>query len=371
MHASGLGIITDVNQRVLVAMSGGVDSSVAALLLLRAGYEVVGMTAELYGAESAAGPCCGLEGIPSARGVCDVLGIAHHTVDLTAQFERQVIERFIGGYRAGITPNPCADCNRFIKFELFFDTARELDCELIATGHHARILPQSGSGRQPLLAVATDRGKDQTYFLACIGPERLERVRFPVGEYTKPQVRALAAEAGLPSARRSESQDVCFLANSVGIRELMLWHTGGEPRSGEIVDEQGRVLGEHPGIEHFTIGQRKGLGLGGGSEGLVVHRLLADSNMVVVAQQDAHPVACIQLVEFIDLAPGRWESGGTYAVRARYNQQPWPAQVQVNGNEVAVLPETEQYNLAAGQWLVGYRDDIVLFAGIMQGLDYR
>lgn len=353
-------------------MSGGVDSSVAALLLQRAGYEVIGMTAELYGDESAAGPCCGLEGIPSAKGVCEVLGIPHQRVDLTAEFERQVIERFIDGYRAGQTPNPCADCNRFIKFELFFDVARDLGCELVATGHYARLLPHPAAddGRQ-LLAAAVDQEKDQTYFLACIAPERLARVRFPVGEYTKSQVRELAAEAGLPSAHRSDSQDVCFLANSVGIRELMLWHSGTEPRPGAIVDEGGRVLGEHQGIEHFTIGQRRGLRLGGGSEGLVVHRLEAGTNTVVVAQQDAHPVVRIRLADFVNLAAGLWESDRIYAVRARYNQQVWPARVQVNGAEATVIPQVEQFSLAAGQWLVGYQNGVVLFAGTMQAIEYR
>jgi len=349
-------------------MSGGVDSSVAALLLKRAGYDVVGMTAELYGDTSAAGPCCGLEGIPSAQGVCEVLGVEHHRVDLTEQFERQVIERFINGYRAGHTPNPCADCNRFIKFDLFFDVARQLGCDYVATGHHARLLPPPSAYHWPRLAVAADRGKDQTYFLACIEPERLRRLRFPVGHYTKPQVRALAAQAGLPSAQRQESQDVCFLSNSVGIRELMLWHAASEPRTGPIVDEEGRVLGEHPGIEHFTIGQRKGLRLGGGSEGLVVHRLEAETNTVVVAPQEAHPAARIALSDFNDLAPGLWQFGETCLVRARYNQQPWPALVLSHDGQAMIEPASEQYSLAEGQWLVGYRDDVVLFGGVMTGI---
>ena len=197
-------------ERIMVAMSGGVDSSVAALKLRRAGFTVVGLTAELFGDASAAGPCCGKSGSDSAAGVCSALGIEHHSIDLTDLFEHQVIERFIREYRGGRTPNPCADCNRFIKFDAFFDLARELDCPLIATGHHARIMHCGGEANGSL-CTGRDAAKDQSYFLAGIPAARLCRVRFPVGDLTKSEVRELAAGAGLPSASRPESQDICFL----------------------------------------------------------------------------------------------------------------------------------------------------------------
>lgn len=357
----------------MVAMSGGVDSSVAALELRRAGFDVVGVTADLFGDASAAGPCCGRNGAESAAAVCAALGIEHHVIDMTTLFEEQVIERFLTEYSQGRTPNPCADCNRFIKFDAFFDLAREFDCALIATGHHARIEHCSAAPGQTTgqLCRGHDIAKDQSYFLAGIPTGRLCRIRFPVGDLTKPEVRRRAAAAGLPVATRPESQDVCFLPRGTGIRELLLWHRDSEPRPGRIVDEQGNDLGVHPGIEHYTIGQRKGLGLGGGTEGLVVHRLEPETNTVVLAQHDAHPAAAIHLTDFNDLAAGRWLSGETVDVRARYRQPVWPGRVRREGRRVWVEPRAGQFGIAPGQWLVAYRGDTVMFGGIIDSVDWR
>lgn len=348
-------------KRVLAAMSGGVDSSVAALLLQRAGYEVVGMTANLFGDASPAGPCCGREGACSAGAVCQVLGIEHHWIDMSEAFEHQVIQRFAREYQAGRTPNPCSDCNRFLKFDTFFKHADELGCELLATGHHARI-------KDGLLTTAVDSGKDQSYFLACIPPERLARISFPVGNYTKQEVRRLAAEAGLPTAYRDESQDICFMPRGTGLAALLEWHTGRAPQSGEIITEDGTVLGRHPGIEHFTIGQRRGLRLGGGSEGLVVHRLDPDTAQVVVAQRESHPVIAIELGQFTNLAPDGWKPGQSVQVRSRYRQALWTAKIEKTGNTFHVFPESEQFGIASGQWLVGYLHETVLFGGIIENL---
>jgi tRNA-uridine 2-sulfurtransferase len=404
-----------MSKRALVAMSGGVDSSVAALLVQRAGYEAVGMTALLFGDASASGPCCGKEGASSAKLVCDKLGMEHHWVDMAELFERQVIERFLDAYEGGRTPNPCSDCNRFIKFDAFFETADKLSCAVLATGHYARIeggvartaasafsspvarasLPSSGwppgtaaplrdwrTGPSappmnwqgvalPLLQSAVDAGKDQSYFLACIAPEKLARIHFPLGGLTKPEVRALAEEAGLPTAQRKESQDVCFMANGAGIAELLGWHRGRAPQPGRIVDDAGRDLGEHRGVAHYTIGQRRGLGLGGGTEGLSVQSLDAATNTVVVAAPERYPITALRLTDFTDMAPGLWRPGGQVALRSRYRQQPWLGCVsEAGGGRAVVAPAQPIYSAARGQWCVGYDGDTVLFGGIIEGVEY-
>jgi tRNA-specific 2-thiouridylase len=297
-----------------------------------------------------------------AGAVCDKLGIEHHQVDLTELFEAQVINRFLDGYEGGRTPNPCADCNRFIKFDAFLEYADRFDCDLLATGHYARNV----DGR---LASGLDPNKDQSYFLACIPPERLARIRFPIGELTKPQVRELATDALLPTATRKESQDICFMGNGVGIAELMSWHRGRAPQPGPLVDDSGRHLGTHRGVEHYTIGQRRGLKLGGGTEGLAVQELDPATNTVVVAQRQSRPVKQMLLTDFTDLAPGIWRDGEPVMVRGRYRQPLWKASIHTSGKPVSVEPQEEVFHMAPGQWCVGYEKDIVLFGGIISSVE--
>lgn len=393
-------------------MSGGVDSSVAALLLQRQGCEVIGLTANLFDGASLSGPCCGKAGVSMAASVCASLGIEHHEVDLSALFEQQVIGRFLDGYSEGRTPNPCSDCNRFIKFDAFFEHADRLGCELLATGHYARILrdtcgPCEDAG-PAVLAMGLDPNKDQSYFLACIPPEKLARLRFPIGELTKPQVRALAEEAGLATAQRKESQDICFMANGVKVGHLLEWYRGRAPQPGRILGPGGTDLGEHSGVENYTIGQRRGLRLGGGTEGLAVQQLDVATNTVLVADPQDFQVRALRLKDFVDMAPGRWSpSTSVVMCRGRYRQALWPARVcfceggagdsgelgnadfspqcselgsagfslQYSpsagpGMHVMVIPEEPLTHMAPGQWCVAYDGDIVLWGGIIDSIEY-
>ena len=353
----------------MVAMSGGVDSSVAALLLTRAGYECIGMTAILFGDASVAGPCCGTEGANSAECVCNNLGIEFRHIDLSELFEKQVIERFLGEYDQGRTPNPCSDCNRFIKFDTFFRYADEWGCDYVATGHYARIVKLDDGTH--MLGPGIDNNKDQSYFLACIPPDRLQRVMFPLGDIEKSEVRRLAAEARLPTAHRAESQDVCFMHNGAGIGELMGWHMGRQPVPGNVVNEAGEVISTHRGYQQYTVGQRRGMLLGGGTEGLVVHRVEPKTNTVIVAQKDAHPLDWIGLKDFVDMAPGRWQLGQDIMVRCRYRQTLFPARVLEHEGRLRVYPMEKQYGVALGQWCVGYEGEHVLFGGIIDSVEYE
>ncbi len=254
--------------RALIALSGGVDSAVAALLERRRGAEVVAVTLKLWADPKTDGAkaCCSPEAVRGARALSHSLGIPHLTLDLEAAFRREVVGAFVGGYRAGETPNPCVICNGDLRIDAMVELADRLGASHLATGHYARLV-DDGSG--PLLGQALDGAKDQTYMLSGLRPATLERLRFPLGELAKPEVRALAAEAGLPIASKSESQDLCFLAGE-GKRAFLERHGGMGERQGEVVSSSGEVLGRHPGHHHFTVGQRRGLGIAAGEPVYVV-----------------------------------------------------------------------------------------------------
>lgn len=247
--------------RVLVAMSGGVDSSVAALLLRDAGHEVVGVTLKLWGGESDTG-CCSVSDVDDARRVADRLGIAHHTFGFADDFDRHVVQPYVADHAAGRTPNPCVECNRHLKFDRLLRRAEALGFDALATGHHARVLPAAG-GPGLRLARGADRAKDQSYVLSMLGQEALARVCFPVGAMAKAEVRARAAEHGLGTATKPDSQEVCFIpARSGGRRRFLEARTPLTP--GRVVDGQGRQVGRVSAVEAVTVGQRRGLGLAGG-----------------------------------------------------------------------------------------------------------
>jgi tRNA-specific 2-thiouridylase len=268
--------------RVLVAMSGGVDSTVAALLCRDAGDEVVGVTLELWADAENDGErsCCSAGAVRSARALAHSLGIPHLTLDLREEFRAGVVERFLADHAAGLTPNPCVRCNGDVRLDGMVELAGRLGARALATGHYARV---HGDGLGPLVRVAADVTKDQSYMLAAVAPQTLARLRFPLGELTKPQVRELAARAGLPVAGKRDSQDLCFLAGTTR-PAFLARHAGLDAGAGEIVDSAGAVLGAHPGHHEFTIGQRRGLGIAA-PEPLYVIAKDAGANRVVVGSR--------------------------------------------------------------------------------------
>jgi tRNA-uridine 2-sulfurtransferase len=269
-------------ERVLVALSGGVDSAVAALREREAGRDVVAVTLKLWADRRTDGEasCCSPEAVLGARRVAHSLGIPHLTLDLEGEFRDGVVGPFLRGYAEGRTPNPCVLCNGDLRIDAMIALASRLGAATLATGHYARIV-DDGDG--PLLAAAADSAKDQTYMLSGLRPSSLARLRFPLGELTKPEVREIAVRAGLEVAARAESQDLCFLAGQ-GKREFLRRHAGLDERSGDVVDRGGRRLGSHNGHHNYTVGQRRGLGVGGG-EPLYVLGTDAETNTVIAGHR--------------------------------------------------------------------------------------
>ena len=289
------------DHRIVVAMSGGVDSSVTAAVLARAGFDVVGITLQLYDHGSATGKkgaCCAGQDVRDAARVAERLGIAHYVLDYEARFRQAVIEDFADTYRRGETPVPCIRCNERIKFKDLLGTARELGASALATGHYARRVVGTGG---PELHRASDGARDQSYFLYRTTPAELDFLRFPLGSLAKDETRAVARDFALPVAEKPDSQDICFVPQgSYAAVVTRLRPEAGEP--GDIVDLKGHVLGRHRGIAHFTVGQRKGLGLSA-AEPLFVLRLDATTRRVVVGPKSALGETRIRLAELNWLGP--------------------------------------------------------------------
>ena len=298
-------------RRTLVAMSGGVDSTVAALLSARDG-EAVGVTLELWSDpdNDASRSCCSASAVSQARAMAHALGLAHLTIDLRDEFRAGVVEPFIASYARGETPNPCVGCNGHVRLDAMIGLADRVGAASLATGHYARIEEQDDC--PALLRLAADGAKDQTYMLAALAPESLARLRFPLGELTKPQVREIAARAGLPVARKRDSQDLCFLAGTNRARFLAR-HGAIAHRPGEVVDRAGTVLAIHDGHERFTVGQRRGLGVAA-PEPLYVLAKDAIDNRVTVGPRAALLAAAVRLR---DVRLHR-DGAGVDSVRLRY-----------------------------------------------------
>lgn len=355
--------------RIVAAMSGGVDSAVAAALAVSAGYDVVGISMRLgRSAERAAGHvgCCSLDDFEDARRCASALGIPHYVVDLRREFDASVVVPFAEAYAAGRTPNPCALCNRDVKFAALWDVAAPLGATAIATGHYARITGD-GPGRLAL-RTAVDPAKDQSYFLFTLGQEELARTLFPVGGLEKAEVRNLADRLGLPVARKPESQDICFVAgrryDAVVDEILAARPDAAAPRAGRIVDETGVEVGRHDGVHRFTVGQRRGTG--GGSPGpRYVRSIDAASGEVVVAPRDGLARGGFHAADV------RWTREpvcGPAHVRLRHRHAPVPCVVAPRGSgaEVRFLEPTP--GATPGQAAVWYDGDEVRGGGWIESV---
>jgi tRNA-specific 2-thiouridylase len=345
-------------ERALVALSGGVDSAVAALREREAGRDVVAVTLKLWADQRTDGDrsCCSPEAVLGARRVAHSLGIPHLTLDLEREFRAGVVGPFLSGYAEGRTPNPCVLCNGELRIDAMIALADRLGAAKLVTGHYARIA-DDGSG--PLLAGAADDAKDQTYMLSALAPESLGRLRFPLADLTKPEVRELAARAELEVAGRAESQDLCFLAGQ-GKREFLRRHAGLEDRPGEVVDPSGRRLGEHSGHHNFTVGQRRGLGVGGG-EPLYVLETDAATNRVLVGGRGELATSRIRIRGAkLHRRPERVDG-----VRLRYHSPRRACRVEMNGDpSEAILALSEPVDrVAPGQVACLMDGDLVVGHG--------
>jgi tRNA-specific 2-thiouridylase len=342
-------------RRIVVAMSGGVDSSVVAALAARTGAETIGVTLQLYdhgAATGRTGSCCAGQDIRDARAVCDRLGIAHYVFDHESRFRDSVIEDFADEYMAGRTPIPCVRCNMGVKFTDLFRLARDLGADCLATGHYVR---REIGGDGPELHRAVDPARDQSYFLFATTGEQLDYLRFPLGGMPKPAVREIARDLGLAVAAKPDSQDICFVPDGDYARIVRKLRPDADD-DGEIVDRDGAVLGRHKGLIHYTVGQRRGLEIGGQAEPLYVVRLEPETRRVVVGPRRALAVSAARLSDI------NWIGGdftGPLTAKVRSLAKPVPA--RLDGDRVRF--DSPEYGVSPGQAAVLYAGERVLGGG--------
>lgn len=350
--------------RAVVAMSGGVDSSVVAALLKEQGYDVVGVTLQLYDHGEAThrkGACCAGQDIQDARAVAARLGIPHFVLDYERRFQEKVIEEFAASYASGETPVPCIACNQFIKFADLFETAKDLGADILATGHYISSRDDGEGGRA--LYRAKDASRDQSYFLFATTREQLEMLRFPLGDYTKAEVREMARRFSLEVADKPDSQDICFVPSG-RYTDIVQRLAPESVVPGEIVHIDGRVLGRHAGVVHYTIGQRRGLGLGAAVAGrdaqpLFVVRIDAAKAQVVVGPREALETRAVALRDVNWIGPGALSQlppqGIDIMARVRSTRPPVPARlIAREGKEATVVFATGEFGVSPGQACVFY-----------------
>jgi tRNA-specific 2-thiouridylase len=355
---------------IVVAMSGGVDSAVTALIMRERGYRVVGMNLRLFSPddpEHSVNPCCGIPAMDDARATCALIGIPFYAINMEGEFGEAVVNRFVDDYASGRTPNPCLECNRHVKFHHLVHRARLLGADCLATGHYARIL--HGDGKPHHLFRAVDSRKDQSYVLHTMTQDQLAFLRFPLGQLTKPEVRTLARAFGLPVADKEESQEICFVGKG-SYADFVAKRRPDAARPGKIVDTDGTVIGEHRGLLHHTIGQRRGIGIPR-PQPLYVLNLDTARNRLVVGSR-AQATARRLTAEQVALIDGSWpDTDFTCDAVVRYRGQPVPATVTLGprGSGDATVEFHGDGPIASpGQAVVFYRGDEVLGGGTISAV---
>lgn len=349
-------------------MSGGVDSSVAAFLTKSQGYDCMGATMKLFYNEDVCTPrensCCSLEDVEDARSVAHSLGIPYYVFNFTDRFREDVIDRFVNAYETGATPNPCIDCNRYLKFEKLFLRAQELSYDYIVTGHYARIEFDESAGRY-ILKKAIDETKDQSYVLYSMTQNQLSHTLFPLGNLRKTDVRKIAEERGFINAKKHDSQDICFVQSGTYV-DFIKHHTGKEYPAGNFILKNGTVLGEHKGIIHYTVGQRKGLGIAY-SEPLYVSEINAGDNTVVLGTADDLYSKVLTANNINLISVNKIEEPIRVKAKIRYRQTEQPATVmQTDDDLITVEFDEPQRAVTKGQAVVLYDGDTVLGGGTIQ-----
>ena len=353
--------------KAIIAMSGGVDSSVAASIISEQGYDCMGVTMKLYENEdiiiSEESSCCSKDDIEDARGVATRLNMPFWVVNFSDMFKEKVIDNFIACYENGLTPNPCIECNRCLKFERLFELMQELKYDYVVTGHYSRIRYNEQSGRYELLRAA-DRNKDQSYVLYSLTQDQLKHVMFPLGELSKNDIRALAKKNEFINADKPDSQDVCFVPDGK-YADFIEHYTGKTYDTGYFTDIDGNILGEHKGIIHYTIGQRKGLGIPGQNPWYVV-KIDTDKNQVILGNNSDLFTSSLEADRINLISVASIDSPMRVTAKVRYRQEAQPAVVSMLDNgRMKVVFDTPQRAITKGQSVVLYDDEVVVGGGII------